>query len=261
LSESSGVIGPWCSAQEALATRPSDADSINQQALATGIKFATDILFVLSGRQYAGLTQKTVRPVSRPSGLSIEYWMRTISDLGGFYWSPRVGTWDYDTNIGDTPAAIPLGLFPIVSADEVTIDGNTVDPSVYRIDDARLLVRQDGSVWPVWQNINLPLGSQGTFGVTVTYGSKPPDSGWMAACIFAAEIAAGMSDLDTRLPSSIVSLARQNVTIQAINPMLFLDKGRTGIYEIDLFLSAYNPEGRRLRPKVYSPDRPRIRTS
>ena len=39
-----------------------------------------------------------------------------------------------------------------------------------------------------------------------------------------------------------------------LDPQDFLDKGRTGIYEIDLMLSALNPAGALKRARVFSPD-------
>lgn len=39
----------------------------------------------------------------------------------------------------------------------------------------------------------------------------------------------------------------------------FLDHGRTGIYEVDLFLKAANPSGALNKTRVLSPDLPRVR--
>ena len=45
-----------------------------------------------------------------------------------------------------------------------------------------------------------------------------------------------------------------------LDPQDFLDKGRTGIYQVDLFLRTVNPDGARLRARVFSPDIPRGKT-
>ncbi len=41
----------------------------------------------------------------------------------------------------------------------VTIDGATLDPSSYRIDNGNRLVRQDGQDWPMCQDMNKPLAA------------------------------------------------------------------------------------------------------
>jgi hypothetical protein len=41
-----------------------------------------------------------------------------------------------------------------------------------------------------------------------------------------------------------------------IDPQQFLDKGRTGLLTVDLWLSAINPKSRTQRALIWSPDLP-----
>jgi hypothetical protein len=62
------------------------------------------------------------------------------------------------------------------------------------------------------------------------------------------------------LPQRVTSISRQGMSMTLLDPQDFLDKGRTGIYQVDLFLTTINPDGARLRSRVFSPDTPRART-
>ena len=63
-----------------------------------------------------------------------------------------------------------------------------------------------------------------------------------------------------RCPQRVTQVSRQGMSWTLLDPQDFLDKGRTGIYQVDLFLSTVNPRRRRLRSRVFSPDVPRGKT-
>lgn len=57
-------------------------------------------------------------------------------------------------------------------------------------------------------------------------------------------------------------MSRQGVSFTILDPQAFLKEGRTGIYDIDLFIKTVNPDNARKRAKIFSPDIPRgIRNS
>ena len=56
----------------------------------------------------------------------------------------------------------------------------------------------------------------------------------------------------------MTQIARQGVSATFIDPALFLDRGMTGVYEMDLFVRAYNPAGIARDARVWSPDQPRL---
>jgi hypothetical protein len=91
--------------------------------------------------------------------------------------------------------------------------------------------------------------------VTVSYicGSGVPTSGKLAARALAEEMLSGMTGGDCRLPERVTSVTRQGMSFTLLDPQDFLDKGRTGLYVVDLFLRGANPRGA-LRPsRVFIP--------
>jgi hypothetical protein len=91
--------------------------------------------------------------------------------------------------------------------------------------------------------------------VVYSYGQGPPDGGRLAAGALAGQIALWLAgSKDCKLPERVTSVSRQGVSMTVVDPADFLDKGRTGISVVDLWLAAVNPHGHRQRPRVWSPD-------
>jgi hypothetical protein len=91
--------------------------------------------------------------------------------------------------------------------------------------------------------------------VTYTYGSEPPVMGKMAARRVAIEfIRLWTGDEDCALPQRVTSVSRQGVSYTILDSQDFLQEMRLGIYEVDLFLKANNPNKAQKRAKVFSPD-------
>jgi hypothetical protein len=97
--------------------------------------------------------------------------------------------------------------------------------------------------------------------VTYTYGAPPPAAGKHAAKVMADQyVLAATGDDACALPQRVTQVSRQGMSWTLLDPQDFLDKGRTGIYQADLFLRAANPSGALLRARVFSPDIPRGKT-
>lgn len=195
-----------------------DADPA-QQAAATA--FATHVLWALSGRQY-GVCVVTVRPVVAVAQACLS---------GGLYAVSLPG--------------------PVVSVEAVTIDGVVVDPVDYRLVGSDLL---RSSPWPVVNDLALEDTEPGTWSVTYSRGIPVPEAGQFAAGLLAGEILKAMLARPCRLPSRATSVARQGVDIQLIDPETMFEGGRTGIPEVDLWLTAVNPHRLVAPPVVLSPD-------
>jgi hypothetical protein len=93
--------------------------------------------------------------------------------------------------------------------------------------------------------------------LTLQVGQNPPASGRDAAAALAAEMLRGdpryaaLGQLDDIRPASrITSIARQGVSYSFADPGGLAEKNLTGVYEVDLFLRAANPNGMRHQPKV-----------
>lgn len=135
----------------------------------------------------------------------------------------------------------------------VLIDGAALDPSAYRIDNGNLLVRQDGGVWPLSQDMNAPAGDPNTFLVSYYPGVGPDPQLAFAAGLLAVEWYAACNGGECKLPAGVTQVVRQGVTFTI--PAGVFDDGLTGIREVDAITGMYNPNRLRTPPRVLSPDR------
>jgi hypothetical protein len=131
---------------------------------------------------------------------------------------------------------------PVESIVAIEIDGKALAPSAYRVDDNRLLVRQDGETWPYCQNMSRPLGEVDTWAVTVQTGTPVPAGGQLAAGKLACELAKAANGAEKcELPQRWQTVTRQGVTISAaIDLFQGLDEGKTGIWLIDSWVASVN---------------------
>jgi hypothetical protein len=121
----------------------------------------------------------------------------------------------------------------------------------------------DVECWPTCQDMSLPATEPNTFEVTYLRGKPVPEYGLWAAGLLACELikacAGPGEDCECRLPSNVQSVVREGVSIDlevfrlgGNGDPLF---GRTGIPEVDLWLSSVNPNKVTSRSRAYSPDR------
>lgn len=228
-----------------------------QQAAA--IDYATTVLWASTGRQF-GECEVTVRPCGRDPGndgcLNWFGW-----SWSGGVWVPYIwqGTW-YNCPCPGICSCDPRCQVwlpgPVSSIVEVLVDGVVVDPATYRVDDNKWLVRIDpdtNGCWPECPDQNLNTTEVGTFEVTYTRGTPVPSALLFAAGTLACEWAkACAGDSSCRLSSRVIAMSRQGVDFQLVDPDTLLEKGFTGIGEVDQLIAAYNPNGLHRRLKVYT---------
>ena len=65
------------------------------------------------------------------------------------------------------------------------------------------------------------------------------------------------TDQACRLPQRVTSITREGVTLAMLDPFEMLDKGRTGLFEVDLWLEAVN-RAARMRPGMADPAFPSV---
>lgn len=255
----------WVTKEQVVARLGAEApkDASGQVTLDDSMQAAVELLYSLSGRQYPGTVSAVVRPTSKPAQVTDMMWNRNLLTAGfgyAFGWNPS-WMWGLCAGCGYGagccgPTSIGLGRSPIIGINEVMIDGEVIDPSEYRIDDGKWLVRQvccDG--WPTCQDMSCPLGEPNTFGVDFKFGQNPPVAGQIAATILASEFyKAATPGLACSLPTRITSITRQGISFAILDPQTFLTDGLTGNYQVDLFIKAYNPNKQIRRPMVWSPD-------
>lgn len=232
------------------------------QVRGAAMRFATYTLWAATGRRY-GLCSMSVRPCRRDCE----------SGEQGFFWS--YGTWvpyilngvwrncwcGFGAGCGSCNASCQVWLpGPVDSVVEVVKNGEVVDPSTYRLDlsdGAYWLVRQhtgdeDNDCWPECQDFDRPLGEEDTWSVRYLKGIAVPAALLDAAAILAVEWARGCNGGTCRLPQRIQSLTRQGVTVSMVDIDSLLDRGLTGITEVDQVITANNPHAIKGRPRLAS---------
>ncbi len=233
---------PWTTAEDVADCCGVTIGSDNTEALEAAAENASAILYILSGARFAGTCERTVRPVGRhicwgPWIIHRHERRRRLS---------RVKLAGYATAIT-----------------EVLIDGQVVEPSLYRLDEHIYLTRMadpDGTprAWPSGQRDDLPASEPNTFQVTYEYGLQPPGAGTAAARSLACELykacpASGDSPGECKLPAGVTRIVRQGVTIDKVASIAsMLRKGATGLTLVDAFLGGYGRPTR--RSALWSPD-------
>lgn len=269
-SPRTGTCAPWATPADLPAS--CNAYGVDAGVQADALQFASDTLFLLSGRRWPGVCTATVRPCSRSTAGSLLGWSIPFggTGAGGAPFGPfgYVGSWGEacgcnavdSCGCGSLPS-ITLGAEPVVSIDQVKIDGNVLSPSLYRVDNYRELVRvaaADGSNpgWPCCQRMDLADTHVGTWSVTFKYGGTPPVGGVLAAGVLACEIMKAIDPSlgECSLPSRATSITRQGVTVQLLDPMQVFAEGLTGIALVDGWLRSVNPHKLSRRSRVWSPD-------
>lgn len=153
---------------------------------------------------------------------------------------------------------IELGGY-VGRVDEVKVGSNIIPTSDYKIVDNNSIVYQgsDPCPFPKTQNMDLPLGADGTFSVTYLPAREVDGLGAWAAGVLAVEFAKACGGGRCRLPANVTAVTRQGVSMTLVTGA-FPD-GRTGIREVDAFIALYNPNGIAKPSAVWSPDMPSAR--
>lgn len=234
-SMAGGPCSPWNSWDDvtALCTTDDVAAALAQLPNATRsylLDVATWVLFSLTGRKYPG-----VCTTSRRVCLSC------VVCRGGCSCLPT------------ERIDLSGGRYPVHGIISVVIDGEPLDPSAYQLLGRRWLVRTDGQAWPRAQDLTDPSA----FVVTFPWGRLPNVGLRHAGARFTFEMAKKCAPgrLRCELPERVTTITRENVTYTVIDSQRFLEEGRTGIYEVDLMLTADRDAttAKSVRPGGYSP--------
>lgn len=260
-----GACSPWADLIDLAECCSSAADdALKERALTV----ATDVLFEKTGRRFPGNCEKTVRPCAQTRGEQLPFIPPTDASVNygtlitGASWYGACSC-NRSQRCGCTRLS-EIRLADVVSeVTQVRVDGVILDPSLYRVDDWKMLVRlpdADGTNagWPCCQRLELDATENETFEVTFTHGALPPAPLVQAAMELACQIVLGCEGSDEcKLPQRVTSVTRQGVSFTLLDPQTFLTQGRTGLYSVDLAIATYNPKGIQRRASAISPDVPR----
>jgi hypothetical protein len=214
------------------------------------LQISSEIMWALTGRRWSGgqCVRWVVAREVPPSELK-----------SGWIWH----RWTFGTDLLDAPGMTPqhpaqvmpiiLPDYPVTAITQVTVDGDILAATYYRLDNGRQLVRTTSLGTP-------SLWTAEEVDIQYTYGIAPPSGGAWAAEVLGVEIALAIAGSDTcRLPERVTAITRQGVTMAMLDPQEFLGRGLTGLSEVDLWISAVNPQKIGSRPTVWSPDTARHR--
>ena len=215
-------------------------------------KAASYVLWAFSGRRYSGTRTVTERyECPCRSGMGVAPYMDGTGEIynrvGGLYGGSESvsGGCGCSGTVGGRHVRLRLRGAPVRSVEQVKKGDTVLDSSQYKVVNSSQLQLQGAGVDV--------CGLE----VTYTYGVTVPVAGRRAARKLASELVAGWSGDECQLPDRVTSVSRQGFSFTVIDPQDFLDEGRTGIYEVDLFLRAANPDKARKPVRVFSPDLPK----
>lgn len=92
--------------------------------------------------------------------------------------------------------------------------------------------------------------------VEYVYGSRPPEQVRYATDLLAKELEQAAIGGDCNLPKRVTNISRQGLSMALLDPQDFLDKGKTGVPEIDLAISVFNRGNARMRARVFTDKMP-----
>lgn len=257
----SGPCSAWVDSDYVLEICSDAAQSTDPDVFDPWITIASDLLFRLSGRQFPGSCAMTVRPCGTGGICAGWSWPLTEREYGWLQFANYGGIWGWYWPDGRKGCGchhvsrVHLPDYPVTEVTEVTIDGVVVNPDTYALREFRFLDRLDDALWPSCQDMRLPLGEEGTWGITYTWGAPVPASGVHAAAVLACELYTDSIGGECKLPKNVTQLSRQGVSMQLaaiwgqVNGVW-----ATGLKEVDAFLQAVNPVGLLAPTTVWSPD-------
>lgn len=229
----------------------------------TGAVLAAAFLWVATGRQF-GQCEVTVEACAgRPAKPTYAQFPVVPGDHAGA-WGPYLldGVW-FNGPMGASwccervcELRLPGPIYDSAAILEVSSNGTVLDAADYQVYDGVKLVRTDGLCWPSCCN------GGGGAGVTVNYliGLPVPADLQIALDLLACEFTAACAGGRCRLPRQVSAMTQMGTTVDFSNlPAPGTPVMATGIYEIDSVIKSYNPYGLAARPKLYNPNRPRVR--
>lgn len=204
----------------------------------SSIQIASQILYKLTGEKFQGV--HTVTEKYNPNASSSSHTTPALIN-GNMYNIPRSAGND---------GKLYLRHRPVREIIEIVEMGSVLPQTSFELRNRTFVVKKNRTPWLSDYTNELE--------VTYSYGAKPPLAGKLAAIKLANELNLSMvGSSDCALPSRVSSVARQGVQITMLDPQEFLEQGRTGLYEVDLFLKTYNPDKAKKKSKLFVAGRPR----
>lgn len=198
------------------------------------LQCATQVMWIATGRVITGVCESTVRPVG--------------SDACG---RPH--------DCGRTMPSVAL-QGPVVSVDEVKIDGVVLPAASYRMLDAHRLIRVRASAgdpvltWPACQALDLPDTEPGTWSITYKHGEQVPAFLTEATLEYACELAKQAHGEPSALPDGTISVSRNQLSLQLASATESIRGQELELRAVRHAVALLNPYSQPLPSAVWSPD-------
>lgn len=269
VTSAGGPCTPWVTALEVAQFCESGQSLTGGPDYAFAAIAASEVLFNLSGRQFAGACTSTVRPCAGGCGCWGGGFVGGLAIQGAVALGVPInwtgGSWDcggQQCGCGILSEVV-LDGYPVTAITSVKIGGVVQNASTYRLDQYRRLVCTNSLMWPACQDLTRDDTQPGTWSVTYSHGVAPPVAGKMAACQLACQLAlASVAGAGCALPEAVQEVSRQGIRMKKgslatlVNYLKDSPEG-SGLALVDAFMVSANPAGLRRRPAVWSPDAPR----
>lgn len=150
---------------------------------------------------------------------------------------------------------------PVNSVVEVRVDGAVLPPQEYTLrrrsgyGELWRAGGQDGPCWPTCQDLEKDITEPGTFSVLYLRGRAVPAAGMRALGSLANEIYKQCTGAKgCRLPERVQTVTREGITYEMFDPGEWLEKGFTGLRDVDTWIATVNPNSLRQPSAVFSLD-------
>lgn len=243
-----GPCTPYITESEFLAD-PRIPEGMTVEEAEPFVAEANETMYVLTGRQYPGACQATVRPVRQC--LQVPLSPGWGASLWGAYdtytapWPSLLGVPECCTD-GDP---IPLSA-PVRSVDSVFIDGA---PFYDWYLDGNRLRRTDGRRWPDYRKVWLPDTEDKTFSIVYTFGPDSPRLLTTASLELAVQLYFdSVSSSDCQLPPATSSVSSQGITMTLSERVEQAREAGRVLPAINNALGTLNPSNQRQPPEYLS---------
>lgn len=211
---------------------------VEDERVLDAIDDASIIIYYLTGKQFGGTCTGRVRPPC----------------LSGF------------CHCGCTPNQIELGFWPVTELTSIRYQGETLegaDLADFQINEFHYLARKDGEPF-LSGNQFAPAGGTHdneddgyVFEVTFEYGLTVPRLIKRATKALACELLKGCGCLagPCKLPEKVTNITRSGLSMTVTSAADLLEKGRTGIYEVDMAIKVFNPIGMQSPSFIFQPQK------
>lgn len=227
-----GVCAAWAQVHEL----PADMQQLhNEGTWCVILALASDILWAASGRRWRNVEASETVTLDHPPTscrAEIPWWGHGWATAG---WRPLFAP-------HGSPDRVRLPRPDVTAITAATIDGATFE--AFRRA-GNWAVRTDGKGWPTEPDRTR---------ITYDFGRLVPAGGRLAAATLAIELGKAWAGQKCALPARVTSVTRQGITYEALESLEFLKEGLTGLYGVDAWIRAVNPDGLRQAGSVWSPD-------